>query len=89
MSIEILLVIFFLSHSAEVVKEIKEETSESTKAGKHLLAIRINVAFIFWLYKYAQLQLVVNLVSVTKSCHFKDNYLPLTQQTIFLHVKRF
>ena len=89
MSIEILLVIFFLSHSAEVVKEIKEEISESTRAGKHLLALRINVAFIFWLYRYAQLRLVVNLVSVTKSCHFKDYCLPLTQQTIFLHVRSF
>ena len=89
MSIEILLVIFFFSHSAEVVKEIKEEISESARAGKNLLVLRINVAFIFWLYKYARLRLVVNQVSVTKSWHFKDHYLPLTQQTIFLHVKRF
>ena len=59
MSLEILLVMFYLSFSAKVVEEFKKGIPESAKAGKHMQVLRTYVAFIFWLYKCTLLQLVV------------------------------
>ena len=59
MSSKSLLVMFYLSFSAEVVEKFKKGLPESATAGKHLLALRTYVTFIFWLCMCTLLQLVV------------------------------